>query len=581
MDWASLCGDQQNSRRRHRRLDAELEHGVVEFEVKVFAEVVNEARDGAASGWTLSEAEAEAMQAHVMDRMQANIKDTMFHSAHASVKEASEHASFDKGAATAEAIRPWVAPTARPSTSPTASTGAPTEATAPTAAPTKAPSAAPTTKVPTSAPSATPAAAGPAAAAAAKEAKEAEKADAASNAVVIGAIAGGVVLLAVAAGCWRHHKGAHPHHHRKYHRRASVRSAKMGVEMGEDVHQPHARRSNPADADDDDDVAEQMMNPMMAARAGGKKGVTRNKSIKLDSWVKQRNKAHRQNSQILIRQPSKGESELTVPPHLDHGHTPSHRKNYRKNHRGDHIKVKAADGTGHWHMAKDPNSGKDYWYNEETKKSSWTDPTTRGQTPDEGIHAALENLASGSRAGDASPAAAAAAGDWQKLTDNSSGTPRVYYWCKKTGETRWDEPPTHKHVPSHRKAQVRDHMDRPITVKGDDGGNWTKAKDEKSGKTYWYNEATGKSSWSDPHATAAGDSAASALPKGDRASHRKNFRLNHRGSAIQVKDSSGDKWTMASDPASGRAYWYNLTTGASSWTDPHESNASYAQPELQ
>jgi len=96
----------------------------------------------------------------------------------------------------------------------------------------------------------------------------------------------------------------------------------------------------------------------------------------------------------------------------------------------------------------------------------------------------------------------------------------------------------------------------------------------------WYNESSGKSSWTDPHAVAHVDDG-SAAPQGDTASHRVSYRKNHRGHHIKVHDDEGNPWHMAKDPRSGRTYWYNEKTKESSWTDPQDSVVSYAQPELQ
>lgn len=70
----------------------------------------------------------------------------------------------------------------------------------------------------------------------------------------------------------------------------------------------------------------------------------------------------------------------------------------------------------------------------------------------------------------------------------------------------------------------------PVMKKGD----WLEAVDPNSGRTYWHNEKTGESSWTDPHKEAG----------------------------------AGGDWTEATDPASGKKYWHNAKTGESSWTDP-------------
>jgi len=36
---------------------------------------------------------------------------------------------------------------------------------------------------------------------------------------------------------------------------------------------------------------------------------------------------------------------------------------------------------------------------------------------------------------------------------------------------------------------------------GGEGGIWVESFDDESGAPYWYNEATGETTWSDPHST--------------------------------------------------------------------------------
>jgi len=300
---------------------------------------------------------------------------------------------------------------------------------------------------------------------------------------VYGAVGGGVVLL-VAAGCLHRWRGAHPHRRKQYHRRPSMRAAA----------QPRG----------DGDVAQQTVNPM-AAGAAGRGNLRKQGTLKLDSWVKDRNRAHRQNSHIaakagarrqlsaadsqedhlkleagsrgaakstakraawatardakttmgisgwlrahaggkgskrrpakresrvMVRQPSKGDP---LPAHLDHGRVETHRKNYHRNHNDEAIKVKgAAGGTDdQWHMAKDPESGDSYFFNETTGAVSWEHPNESAEKSSGAAALERERRMLTNNA-------AATKKTWEKVTDKESGAP--YWWNPETDETRWENP---------------------------------------------------------------------------------------------------------------------------------------------
>ena len=67
-----------------------------------------------------------------------------------------------------------------------------------------------------------------------------------------------------------------------------------------------------------------------------------------------------------------GGNDATAPP--GHGDAATHRKNTVLNSRGSMICMVSSSNKQKWVMAKDPSSGKSYWYCEKTGESSWTDP---------------------------------------------------------------------------------------------------------------------------------------------------------------------------------------------------------------
>lgn len=158
-----------------------------------------------------------------------------------------------------------------------------------------------------------------------------------------------------------------------------------------------------------------------------------------------------------------------------------------------------ADAAAAWTEATDPKTGKKYYYNKVTKKTQWSKPAEMG-------------------GGDAAPAAAAGGGAdpnddpafWAEGTDPKSG--KIYYYNKKTKVTSWKKP-----------ACMGATADKPVAAtpatpaaaaspaaSGDDNdtANWREATDPKSGKVYWYNKVTKKTTWKNPFNDAAAKPAA-------------------------------------------------------------------------
>lgn len=89
---------------------------------------------------------------------------------------------------------------------------------------------------------------------------------------------------------------------------------------------------------------------------------------------------------------------------------------------------------------------------------------------------------------------------------------------------------------------------------GDLGHGWQLVEDPNSGHNYYWNEATGESSWEEPEVLRAEREAPPAVTQAPPAP-----------SAVQESP-----WQEATDPGSGAKYWYNSVTGESSWEPPPE-----------
>jgi len=118
---------------------------------------------------------------------------------------------------------------------------------------------------------------------------------------------------------------------------------------------------------------------------------------------------------------------------------------------------------------------------------------------------------------------------WKMLVDPSTGSP--FYTNEATGERQWDPP-------------------GGAAAASDLPPGWHAQVDPATGSTYYVNDKTKTSSWEKPAKPGGAPTAPSAAqaPAGPKALPA--------------------GWSVGTDPASGRSYWFNETTKASQWTPP-------------
>mmetsp|Transcript_12101 Transcript_12101/g.18287 ORF Transcript_12101/g.18287 Transcript_12101/m.18287 type:complete len:803 (+) Transcript_12101:197-2605(+) len=126
------------------------------------------------------------------------------------------------------------------------------------------------------------------------------------------------------------------------------------------------------------------------------------------------------------------------------------------------------------------------------------------------------------------------------------------------------------------------------------GDDWVACVDPKTGKTYYYSASRKKSVWAPPVTLSSGSR--SSTPTGSRAStpaggsrsssregrvtfastpvSRQQRAASPAGSNSSQRSggSSSNQWAKAIDRKTGKTYWYNRTTGVSTWKRPTEAN---------
>eukprot|EP00658_Telonema_sp_P-2_P080740 TRINITY_DN8100_c0_g1_i8.p1 TRINITY_DN8100_c0_g1~~TRINITY_DN8100_c0_g1_i8.p1 ORF type:complete len:375 (+),score=45.15 TRINITY_DN8100_c0_g1_i8:60-1184(+) len=161
-----------------------------------------------------------------------------------------------------------------------------------------------------------------------------------------------------------------------------------------------------------------------------------------------------------------------------------------------------------WKEAKDPSTGKPYYYNE-AGETRWERPAEMDSVP---APVAAPPPIGGGR------------GEWREVTDQSSGKP--YYYNTITKETSWTKPA------GLSEPAPQGPPPGPATSEGE------AVPEPQTGKPYYYNTRTLETRW-DPPEGMAGNSGGNAAPV----------------------------WKSAQDPT-GRTYWYNTQTKETTWEKP-------------
>jgi hypothetical protein len=176
--------------------------------------------------------------------------------------------------------------------------------------------------------------------------------------------------------------------------------------------------------------------------------------------------------------------------------------------------------TNGWTETKDPKSGRIYFYNKITKKTSWTRPAEMDEpaaTPSEPAATAPTPaaVAAAPEASTASSDPEENAANWAEGEDKKTG--RKYFYNKVTKKTSWKKPPcmggdatSPVATPPAAAAPTPTPTPAPVaavpvaaaaaSTAPAAGGEWSETVDQKTGRKYWYNKVTKKTTWKDPYA---------------------------------------------------------------------------------
>eukprot|EP00760_Papus_ankaliazontas_P004982 PhM_4_TR12310/c0_g1_i1/m.1640 len=136
-----------------------------------------------------------------------------------------------------------------------------------------------------------------------------------------------------------------------------------------------------------------------------------------------------------------------------------------------------------------------------------------------------------------------ATSDWKEMKDKSGKT---YYYNTKTKKTTWTIP-SNKDDNSNSNNNVNT---TPTAVTASQASDWKEMKD-KSGKTYYYNTKTKKTVWNLEKELASSSSSPSSP------------------SMTHTADTIKSKWKELKDKK-GRTYYYNTETKQTTWDRPQE-----------
>lgn len=188
--------------------------------------------------------------------------------------------------------------------------------------------------------------------------------------------------------------------------------------------------------------------------------------------------------------------------------------------------------------------------------------------------------------------------EWAATLDKKSG--KTYYYNKATKEVSWEMPDGFEDEQDEsakkkdkkkkkKKAEEEEEEEEAAAAEDDEDAeanpaNWSKTEDKSTGKSYFYNKITRKTSWKPPPCWPADEPETGKKDKKKKKMKEEEDEDEEQAEeevSVSVKKSkskSDDKeeWAAAEDPSSGRTYWYNKKTKETTWKDPNKKKKAAA-----
>ena len=158
-------------------------------------------------------------------------------------------------------------------------------------------------------------------------------------------------------------------------------------------------------------------------------------------------------------------------------------------------KTTTSHPTGDWISRTDPNTQRVYYFNKRTNKTQWEEPVEMQTAPTEDRGKATVETSLNAESADKD------ASEWKEMTDKTSG--RKFYYNVNTKKTQWNKPLEVPSKPALIAAQKEASSGQSTTPAKQDQtlaltSSWTKRKDKKSGRYFYYNSETKKTQWETP-----------------------------------------------------------------------------------
>jgi hypothetical protein len=225
------------------------------------------------------------------------------------------------------------------------------------------------------------------------------------------------------------------------------------------------------------------------------------------------------------------------------------------------------DDPTEWEQCSDGYGGI-YYYNINTEKSQWTKPNFRQKNAEVAPGPGFEDNVSVA-----------------EVTDQFDDHPEhweichadgntVYYYNTETGESRWRRPRFKTDV---EYAQMKEgtnseehfaKMEMMIQI-GNIHEDWESVKDEQ-GRLYFWNRISGESRWEAPPRSWIPDYSKGSLPNKDN-----NASFGQKiTEQTEINVSLPEGWSIEFDSV-GNIYYYNSTSGESTWELPRQEKINF------